>query len=242
MTFAKRIIPLVLAWFTGLALGGMDTAGAEVTAPSEQVSSPIYVCKPSNLAVADGRKLAPKDFEEPANCSKCHPRQFKGWQGSMHSRSFKDPVFQAESGVYCDVRHSVTATILDDPGRAWPCSGALDQHNRVNEEETVNFGNHLVDKHGKSTVNPWEIARFDQVNTIPLKGYRYGKYAFALPADAKSFSVTAKLNSPSYDQVEADHLLGDGAIKVPTVEMKALTRGYDRELKVIATPARVATR
>lgn len=131
-------------------------------------------------------------------------------------------------------------TITDDQGRVLLRSGELDDHNRVNEDETVIFGNHSVDKHGNATVNPWEIARFDQVNTIPPKGFRYGKYAFALPADAKSFSVVAKLNYQSYDQAVADHLLGHDVVKVPTVEMKALTRTYGADLKMVAVPLKVA--
>lgn len=134
-------------------------------------------------------------------------------------------------------------TVTDDQGRVLLRSGALDTHNRVDEESTVIFGNHSVDKHGKPTVNPWEIARFDQVNTIPPKGHRYGKYAFALPTDTKSFTVTAKLQYQSYDQEVANHLLGEGAITVPTVEMKSLTRTYGTDLKVVsAAPGKVAAR
>lgn len=132
-------------------------------------------------------------------------------------------------------------TITDDQGRVLLRSGELDDHNRV-DADTVIFGNHSVDKNGKPTVNPWEIARFDELNTIPPKGYRYGKYAFQLPPDAKGFKVVAKLNYQSYDQKVADKLLGDKAIIVPTVEMKALTRAYDAGLKVVANADRVASR
>ncbi|PIX96636.1 MAG: cytochrome c family protein [Hydrogenophilales bacterium CG_4_10_14_3_um_filter_63_21] len=124
-------------------------------------------------------------------------------------------------------------TISDDKGRVLLRSGELDSHNRV-DADTVIFGNHSVDKKGNSTVNPWEIARFDELNTIPPKGFRYGKYAFHLPADAKGFKVVARLNYQSYDQHVADHLLGEKAVIVPTVEMKALTRSYDASLKVAA--------
>jgi hypothetical protein len=132
-------------------------------------------------------------------------------------------------------------TITDDQGRVILRSGELDANNRV-DEDTVIFGNHSVDKDGKPTVNPWEIARFDELNTIPPKGFRYGKYAFQLPADAKGFKVVAKLNYQSYDQKVADKLLGDKAIIVPTVEMKALTRGYGADLKLVTASARLATR
>lgn len=123
-------------------------------------------------------------------------------------------------------------TITDDQGRVILRSGELDANNRI-DEDTVIFGNHSVDKAGKSTINPWEIASFSQLNTIPPKGFRYGKYAFKLPADAKSFKVVAKLNYQSYDQAVADKLLGKGAVMVPTVEMKALTRSYGADLKLV---------
>lgn len=132
-------------------------------------------------------------------------------------------------------------SIIDDQGRVLLRSGELDSHNRV-DEDTVIFGNHSVDKEGKPTVNPWEIARFDEINTIPPKGYRFGVYAFQLPADAKGFQVIAKLNYQSYDQKVADKLLGDKAVVVPTVEMKALTRSYDSKLQQVAVPVRVGLR
>lgn len=127
-------------------------------------------------------------------------------------------------------------TITDDQGRVILRSGELDAHNRV-DADTVIFGNHSVDKHGKPTVNPWEIAGFTEINTIPPKGHRYGKYAFQLPADAKGFKVTAKLNYQSYDQKVADKLLGDKAIIVPTVEMRSVTRSFGRDLKQVSATA-----
>lgn len=495
LSLRKRILLPLLGLFAGMAATLMYSAGADE--PEKIGATPSVACKPSNLAIANGRKLTAEDFEEPKACGKCHERQMKGWEGSMHSLSFKDPVFQAEwalavkatdgkalndcggchtpigittgtvkfdptlgkhggftapkqaeHGVSCDVCHSVSGstakhspvgqpgnasielnpgetkygplkdaksgyheaeyselhtkaefcgschnifhadnkfpiehtydewksspyaqagipcqdchmvpvdiatqvadrmvrakdvpnhglggfaakrakqereivhdhgfvggnaviaaalgspgaeehkaeaikrlqsaadldmdvrtgrggaqelrvkvtnlraghhlptsltfirriwldvTITDDQGRVLLRSGELDSHNRV-DEDTVIFGNHSVDKHGKSTVNPWEIARFDQLNTIPPKGYRYGKYAFKLPEGVKTFKVDVKLNYQSYDQKVADKLLGEGAIKVPTVEMKALSRSYDSLLNLAVTPAHVATR
>lgn len=492
----RNRVLLALGLFAGVALSLVYNAGAEM-AP-EKMPVPTAACAPSNLAVAGGRKLSPDDFEDPKACAKCHKRQTTGWEGSMHSLSFKDPVLQAEwalavkatdgkalndcggchtpigvvtgtvefdpslgkhggfkapkpadRGVSCDVCHSVAAStasssplgvpgnaslllnpgetkfgplqdaksgyhetqysdlhtkaefcgnchnifhaenkfpiehtydewksspyaqagipcqdchmvpvevavqvadrminakdvpnhglgglaakgakverelvhdhgfvggnmliaaalgvpgaeehkaeaikrlqnaadldmdvqkgmggvnelrvkvtnlraghnlptsltfirriwlevvVSDDQGRELLRSGTLDAHNRVDEENTVIFGNHSVDKHGRPTVNPWEIARFDQINTIPPKGYRYGKYAFVLPPDAKGFTVSAKLNYQSYDQHVADHLLGEGAVKIPTVEMKALSRSYDSGLKVVEVHDKMASR
>jgi hypothetical protein len=491
-TLRNRMM-LVLGLFTGVAASLMYSVNAEPPAAADKMAAaPSAACKPSNLAVAGGRTLKPEDFEEPKACGKCHQRQMKGWEGSMHSLAFKDPVLQAEwalaykategkalndcggchtpigvttgtvkfdpslgkhggftvakqgeHGVSCDVCHSVSGStakntpigqpgnasielnpgetkygplqksvsgyhetqyselhtkaefcgschnifhvenrfpiehtydewksspyaqagipcqdchmvpvdvanqvadrmvrakdvpnhglgglaakgakvereivhdhgfvggnaviaaalgspgaeehkaeaikrlqsaadldmdvrtgkggaqelrvkvtnlraghhlptsltfirriwldvaITDDQGRVILRSGELDANNRV-DEDTVIFGNHSVDKTGKSTINPWEIASFTQLNTIPPKGFRYGKYAFKLPADAKSFKVEAKLNYQSYDQAVADKLLGKGAVLVPTIEMKALTRSYGADLKLVEARA-----
>lgn len=500
-SFRHRLM-LAIGLVGGLAASLMYSAGADTppaapAEPAKLAAGPSAACKPSNLAIKGDRKLAAADFEEPQACGKCHQRQMKGWQGSMHSLSFKDPVFQAEwalalkatdghalndcggchtpigvatgtvkfdpalgkhggftapkqaeHGVSCDVCHSLSGstasktfngqpgnasielnpgetkygplkdaksgyheteysefhtqaafcgschnifhsqnqfpiehtydewkaspyaqagipcqdchmvpvevaiqvadrmirardvpnhglgglaakgakkerelvhdhgfvggnsviaaalgvpgaeehkaeairrlqnaadldlevrrgkggvnelvvkvtnlraghhlptsltfirriwldvTLTDDQGRVILRSGELDEHNRV-DKDTVIFGNQSVDKHGKPTVNPWEIAGFAEMNTIPPKGFRYGKYAFQLPADVKSFKVDVKLNYQSYDQKVADKLLGDKAITVPTVEMKALTRAYGADLKQVNAPAKVAAR
>ena len=133
-------------------------------------------------------------------------------------------------------------TVTDDQDRVILRSGQLGPDNRTDEDAVV-FGNKSVDKDGKATVNPWEIARFEQMNTIPPKGFRYGRYAFKLPADTKSFKVEARLNYMSYDQAVADKLLGAGAVKVPMVEMKSLTRSFGAaDLKPIDAPAKVSLR
>ncbi len=51
---------------------------------------------PSNARVKGDRKVKVTDWTTPEVCGGCHPRQYKGWKGSMHSNSFKDPIFQAE--------------------------------------------------------------------------------------------------------------------------------------------------
>lgn len=132
-------------------------------------------------------------------------------------------------------------TVTDDQGKVLLRSGELGADNRIDEDAVV-IGNKSVDKFGKPTVNPWEIARFEEINTIPPKGNRTFKYAFKMPAEAKGIKVDVKLNYMSYDQAVADKLLGAGAVKVPMVEMKALTRGYGADLKPIDTPMKVSLR
>ncbi|MGA7179817.1 MAG: multiheme c-type cytochrome [Thiobacillaceae bacterium] len=114
--------------------------------------------------------------------------------------------------------------VTDDQGNVLLNSGvAKDNHLPA---DAITFTNRSVDKDGKPTINPWEIASFDYQNTIPPKGFRYGVYAFRLPDGAKSFRVYAKLNYQSYAQAVADELLGEGKLTVPIVVMKELTRDY----------------
>jgi hypothetical protein len=117
--------------------------------------------------------------------------------------------------------------VKDSHGKVVYTSGILGEDNRL-PDETVIFRNHAVDDHGKPTLNPWEVARFDEINTIPPKGYRYGTYHFNLPSLDESFSVTANLNYQSYDQAFVDKLLGKDKLHVPTVNMKSLTRSFNR--------------
>lgn len=111
--------------------------------------------------------------------------------------------------------------VSDDQGRELLRSGTLTDANRL-PPDTVIFNNHAVDKDGKDTILPWEVARFSEMNTIPPRGYRYGKYFFNLPPDATEVKVSAKLHYRSFDQSVADLLLGEGAVRVPSIEMVAL--------------------
>lgn len=132
--------------------------------------------------------------------------------------------------------------ITDDQGNELLSSGVA-KDNRV-PADAVMFTNRSVDKDGKPTINPWEIASFDHINTIPPKGFRYGVYAFRLPDGAKHFKVHAKLNYQSYGQDVADKLLGTGAVTIPTVVMKELSRDYSAtDLKAAKTgPDKLALR
>jgi hypothetical protein len=114
--------------------------------------------------------------------------------------------------------------VADDQGNELLSSGVA--KNNIVPADAVSFTNRSVDKDGKLTINPWEIAGFDHLNTIPPKGFRYGVYAFRLPDGAKGFKVHAKLNYQSYAQKVADKLLGEGKLTVPVVVMKELSRDY----------------
>lgn len=112
--------------------------------------------------------------------------------------------------------------ITDDQGRVLLASGQLED-NRV-PADAVMFGNRSVNAEGIPTIDPWDIAGFVQMNTIPPKGFRYGDYAFSIPDDANQLMISAKLNYQSYHQDVADYLLGAGAIEVTPVVMQELSR------------------
>ncbi len=113
--------------------------------------------------------------------------------------------------------------------RATNCyrNGTLTDANEVPKEAVI-FNAHAVDKDGQDTMLPWEIVRFVDVNTIPPKGYKYGKYYFNVPDGVKQVTVTAKLHYRSFSQGLADLLLGKDAVKVPAVEMVVLEETHDR--------------
>ena len=66
------------------------------TAPASFPASAEIPNAPSLARTDSDRPLSPSDWEDPAICGGCHTTQYQGWKGSMHSNSFKDPIFQAE--------------------------------------------------------------------------------------------------------------------------------------------------
>lgn len=123
--------------------------------------------------------------------------------------------------------------VTDDQGKELLRSGTLDERGSL-PADAVTFDNKAVDAEGKLTHKPWRIVRFEEMNTIPPRGFRYGRYSFNVPESAEGFTVTARLYYRSFDQELADYLLGEGAVTVPSVEMEMLERSYDRALEVVA--------
>lgn len=122
--------------------------------------------------------------------------------------------------------------VKDDRGNELFRSGTLTKDNAL-PKDTVVFNAHAVDKNGQDTIFPWEITRFVDVNTIPPKGYKYGKYYFNVPKEVKEITVTSKLHYRSFSQSTADLLLGKDKVKVPSVEMTSQVKTYKMsELKV----------
>jgi Cytochrome c554 and c-prime len=50
---------------------------------------------PTRITIEDHQDVKPEDWTHPRLCGQCHTDQYEGWNGSMHSNSFRDPVFQA---------------------------------------------------------------------------------------------------------------------------------------------------
>ncbi|MCG6896514.1 MAG: cytochrome c family protein [Thiocapsa sp.] len=126
--------------------------------------------------------------------------------------------------------------VTDEAGHELLRNGTLDDHNELPKDAVV-FNAHAVDANGQHTSLPWEITRFTDVNTIPPKGWKYGKYYFNVPDGAKEVKVIAKLHYRSFGQHLADLLLGEGAIKVPSVEMVSLEEVYPVEALASASAA-----
>ncbi len=108
--------------------------------------------------------------------------------------------------------------VTDDQDRELLRSGTLTDRNQIPTGTTV-FNSNAVDKDGKFTQFPWEIARFTDTNTIPPKGHRDTNFAFNLQGGGKEIKVLAKLHYRSFSQYTADKLLGKGKVVVPSVEM-----------------------
>ena len=50
---------------------------------------------PSYITIEGHKQVKPEDWKDPRLCGQCHTVQYEGWNGSMHSNAFRDPVFQA---------------------------------------------------------------------------------------------------------------------------------------------------
>ena len=94
LRITKTIVAAAAIVVCGIALGHKgiveERAGLEHEPTKERPFPPSYISTDS------GRTLRAEDFESPEVCAGCHPAQYEGWRGSMHSLSFIDPVFQAE--------------------------------------------------------------------------------------------------------------------------------------------------
>ena len=67
-----------------------DVAGLDTTPTIDRPFAP------SLLRTKNHHKATLDSFENPEVCAGCHPKQYEGWRGSMHSNAWNDPIFLAE--------------------------------------------------------------------------------------------------------------------------------------------------
>ncbi len=116
-------------------------------------------------------------------------------------------------------------TVTDEKGNIIYRSGALDDHGRIDPEATI-FRTVAVDEDGNVTYKPWKISYFKSERVVLPKGSDTSKYAFVVPPKLRKgeLTVDAVLRYRSFSQELADELLGEGAVKVPVVDMAAVKR------------------
>jgi hypothetical protein len=112
--------------------------------------------------------------------------------------------------------------ITDSRGKTIFRSGSLDNDGNI-DENAVLYYTQLGNKKGEPVIN---IALADRIlydHRIPPKGHQVEKYTFQIPPDAVSpLTVEATLKYRSVSQSLAIELLGDGAYKIPVIEMFSL--------------------
>lgn len=98
-------------------------------------------------------------------------------------------------------------------------NGGIDGEGNI-DPEAVMFNAVGMDKDGHHTAKPWELVRFESVNTIQPKGSETVSYAFLVPEFARGpVKVEVTLHYRSFAQSLAKFLLGDDAPKVPVIDM-----------------------
>lgn len=96
------MLAVIAGLFSWVGLSNGTESSSQVSNTPSKSSSLLPTADiphtPSLARVATGQNqnLTPDSWEDPAICGGCHTTQYQGWKGSMHSNSFKDPLFQAE--------------------------------------------------------------------------------------------------------------------------------------------------
>ena len=95
MKYRFNYLPVITLLITMLIpLTGM----AELTQIETSLKNPDKTAQkfaPSYITIDGKEHIKVEDWTDPRVCGQCHTEQYKGWNGSMHSNAFKDPVFQA---------------------------------------------------------------------------------------------------------------------------------------------------
>ena len=109
--------------------------------------------------------------------------------------------------------------ILDSTGKEIYRSGNLDKKGTITGDPRI-FNAHALDKDGKDTYKPWEIAKYKYNHTIPPKGSATENFFVLIPKGAKGdLTINTVLRYRSYPQALANLLLGDKAFELPICDM-----------------------
>jgi hypothetical protein len=109
--------------------------------------------------------------------------------------------------------------ILDSTGKEIYRSGNLDKEGTIVNDPRI-FNAHALDKDGRDTYKPWEIAKFKYNKTIPPKGSATEKFFVLIPDNARGdLTVHTVLRYRSYPQALANMLLGDKSFELPICDM-----------------------
>ena len=96
------VLAVVTGVFSWMGLSNGSESSSQVSNAHLKASSLLPTVDIPNapslarLATDQNQKVTPESWEDSAICGGCHTTQYQGWKGSMHSNSFKDPLFQAE--------------------------------------------------------------------------------------------------------------------------------------------------
>lgn len=93
------IILLCLVVTTSSYAESVTNNAAVKNIPASMIVTKEKPNAPSLAITTSDRQLTDSDWENPEICGGCHTTQYQGWKGSMHSNSFKDPIFQAEWAI-----------------------------------------------------------------------------------------------------------------------------------------------
>jgi hypothetical protein len=177
---------------------------------------------PSLLGAGEHSKIAEARLKSAAEIGVHLPE--KAVSGSLVR--FKVEVFNIGAGhnlptSLTEVREMwLDVSVLDPEGAVLMRSGGLDDHGNIDPDANI-FNAVAVDEKGNPTHKPWEISHFSRIRLIPPKGSDISTFSFLLPDNVRKGTLTVKavLRYRSFSQELADHLLGEGAVKVPVLDM-----------------------
>jgi hypothetical protein len=109
--------------------------------------------------------------------------------------------------------------VVDESGQEIYRSGGIDKNGNITGDPRI-FNAHALDKDGRETLKPWEIAKFKYNHTIPPKGSATEDFFFVMPQNAKgALALYVTLRYRSYPQALANLLLGDNSFDLPICDM-----------------------